>query len=268
MQASVPLTPRFDENTPIAVGVSWSDRGEVGAEGGRPAIAVRTWEACRMPHLDRDGDIYVLNIGADENRFTIEWIASMRALVAEVAATPSPVALVTVADGKFWSNGLDLDWLTANLDKAQEYIGEVQGLFNDVLTLPVPTVAAIQGHCFAAGAMLALAHDWRTMRNDRGFFCLPEVDIQIPFSVGMDALIRAKLPGSTALEAMTTGKRYGGEDAATAGIITVAVGETEVLSRAVEIAGPLAAKAGAALGTIKRRMFAAVSESLAQAEGL
>jgi enoyl-CoA hydratase/carnithine racemase len=224
-----------------------------------------------MPTLDRDGDIFRLNLGDGENRFSPDWVARARTLVAdvaEVAAAPGPAALVTVADGKFWSNGLDLDWLTAHLDEAAAYIAEVQGLFTDVLTLPVPTVAAIQGHCFAAGAMLALAHDWRTMRSDRGFFCLPEVDIQIPFSVGMDALIRAKLPVATAVDAMTTGRRYGGQDAAAAGIITAAVEESEVRSAGFEIARPLAAKAGTTLGTIKRTMFADVVARLGDTEGL
>jgi enoyl-CoA hydratase/carnithine racemase len=215
-----------------------------------------------MPRLDRDGDICLLNLGDDENRFTPEWLATVRALVTEVAAQPAPVALVTVADGKFWSNGLDLDWLMSNLDDGPTYIGEVQGLLGQVLTLPVPTVAAIQGHCFAAGAMLALAHDWRTIRADRGFFCLPEVDLQIPFTVGMDALIRSKLPTATALEAMTTGRRYGGADAAAAGIVTAAVSEDEVLAGALAIAGPLAAKAGPTLGTIKERMFGDVLAAL------
>jgi enoyl-CoA hydratase/carnithine racemase len=221
-----------------------------------------------VPTLSRDGDVRVLHLGEDENRFTVEWVGEMRAHLAEVAAMPAPVALVTVARGKFWSNGLDLDWLTANLDQAQTYVGEAQGLLNDMLTLPVPTVAAIQGHCFAAGAMLALAHDWRTMRADRGFFCLPEVDINIPFSEGMDALIRAKLTPAVALEAMTTGRRYGGGDAATADIVTAAVSEDEVLTRAIEIALPLAGKAGATLGTIKARMYAEVTQMLAKVEGL
>jgi enoyl-CoA hydratase/carnithine racemase len=220
-----------------------------------------------MPSLSADGDVRILNLGDDENRFTQEWIAELRSLLAEVAALPAPVALVTTADGKFWSNGLDLDWLTANLDQAEGYVAEVQGLFSDVLTIPVPTVAAIQGHCFAAGVLLALAHDWRTMRSDRGFFCLPEVDIQIPFSVGMDALVRAKLPITTALEAMTTGRRYGGDDAAAAGLVTASVAEADVLSEAIAIAAPLAAKAGATLGTIKGRMFADVTAKLALSAG-
>jgi Delta3-Delta2-enoyl-CoA isomerase len=221
-----------------------------------------------MPHLDRDGDVCLLNLGADENRFSPDWIASVSALLDEAAALPAPVALVTVADGKFFSNGLDLDWLTGHLDEAQSYVASVQAVFARVLTLPMSTVAAIQGHCFAAGAMLALAHDWRTMRSDRGFFCLPEVDIAIPFSVGMDALLQAKLPVATAIEALTTGKRYGGAAAQAAGIVTAAVPEDQVLAAALEIARPLAGKAGATLGTIKERMFAATTARLAETDGL
>jgi Delta3-Delta2-enoyl-CoA isomerase len=81
--------------------------------------------------------------------------------------------------------------------------------------------------------MLALAHDQRTMRADRGYFCLPEVDIGIPFTPGMSALIAARLPVRTAHEAMTTGRRYGGEDAAAAGIADEAVTEEQVLPRAI-----------------------------------
>jgi Delta3-Delta2-enoyl-CoA isomerase len=221
-----------------------------------------------MPRLDRDGEVRLLHLGDDENRFTPDWLASAHTLLDEVAAVPAPVALVTVAGGKFWSNGLDLDWLGSHLDEAPTYVAEVQGLLAKLLTLPVPTVAAIQGHCFAAGAMLALAHDWRTMRADRGFFCLPEVDIGIPFTVGMDALIRAKLPIAASVEAMTTGRRYGGADAEAAGIVTTAAGEEAVLTSALEVARPLAAKAGATLGTIKARMFTDVVARLAETDGL
>ena len=81
----------------------------------------------------------------------------------------------------------------------------------------MPTIAALQGHTFAAGALLALANDVRIMREDRGFFCLPEVDISIPFAPGMSALIQSKLSPDTAQEAMLTGRRYGGVDALEAG---------------------------------------------------
>jgi Delta3-Delta2-enoyl-CoA isomerase len=72
--------------------------------------------------------------------------------------------------GEIWSNGLDLEWLGQNQDRVQVFVDQVHELLASLLAAPLPTVAAIQGHCFAAGAMLALAHDWRVMRADRGYF--------------------------------------------------------------------------------------------------
>jgi hypothetical protein len=67
----------------------------------------------------------------------------------------------------------------------------------------------------AADGMLALAHDFRVMRADRGFFRLPEVDMAMKrgFSDGMTAVLRARLPAVTLHEAMVTGRRYGGAEA-------------------------------------------------------
>ena len=209
-----------------------------------------------MPTMERDGEVFVLNLGDTENRFHPDWLAEIRAHLDAVDAAEGPRALVTTATGKFFSNGLDLDWLAENSDEFLGYVIDVHHLFERVLALPVPTVAAVQGHCFAGGGMLALAHDFRVMRADRGFFCLPEVDINIPFSRGMSALIQGRLSKKTAHEAMTTGRRYGGADALAAGIVDAAVHEDDVLSTAVEMARPLVAKAGATLGTIKARMYA------------
>jgi enoyl-CoA hydratase/carnithine racemase len=131
----------------------------------------------------------------------------------------------------------------------------VHALFARVLSLPIPTVAAIQGHCFAAGAMVAVAHDFRVMRADRGWICFPEVDIGIPFTPGMAALIQARLSKKTAHEAMTTGKRYGGGEALAAGIVDAVAPEDQVLATALDIARPLAGKASAPLGMIKAQMY-------------
>jgi enoyl-CoA hydratase/carnithine racemase len=208
-----------------------------------------------MPTLDRDGDVFLLNLGEDENRFNPDWVGAVEAHLDTVAAAEAPRALVTTAGGKFWSNGLDLEWMGAHTDQVPDFVPRVHALFARMLSLPVPTVAAIQGHCFAAGAMLAVAHDQRVMRADRGFFCLPEVDIHIPFTPAMAALIQARLSKHAAHEAMTTARRYGGGEAAAAGIVDHAVGEDEVLPRAIELAAALAGKHPATLGAIKEGMY-------------
>jgi enoyl-CoA hydratase/carnithine racemase len=219
-----------------------------------------------MPTLTRTGDVFVLNIGDTENRFHPDWLVQMNAAIDEVAGATGARALVTAATGKFWSNGLDLDWLSTRRQQFPSYALTVQELFARVLELPLPTVAALQGHTFAAGAMLALAHDFRVMRADRGYFCLPEVDIHIPFTPGMSALIRSRLQPQVAHEAMTTGRRYGGTDALAASIVDVTTGEGDVLAVAVERAAALAGKAAPVLGTIKQRMYAPVLVALRDAQ--
>lgn len=209
-----------------------------------------------MPTLQRDGDVYVLDLGDGENRFNPDWVGAVEDALDEVASAPAPRALVTTATGKIWSNGLDLDWMAANGEQVAAFVPRVHQLFGKVLSLGVPTVAAIQGHCFAAGAMLAVAHDLRVMRADRGYWCLPEVDIRIPFTPAMAALIQARLSKATAHEAMTTGRRYGGHDALSAGIVDRAVAEDEVVPVATELAAGLASKDPNTLGAIKDVMYA------------
>ena len=209
-----------------------------------------------MPQLDRDGEVFVLDLGDGENRFNPDWVGAVAAALDEVAAAEGPAALVTRATGKFWSNGLDLEWMGGHAEESGPFVDDVHALFARALSLPVPTVAACQGHVFAAGAMLALAHDVRVMRADRGYFCLPEVDIRIPFTPGMGALIQAKLAQPAQHEAMTTGRRYGGQEAQAAGIVDVAVAEEQVLGTALERARVLAGKASPALGAIKEGMYA------------
>jgi enoyl-CoA hydratase/carnithine racemase len=213
-------------------------------------------EVQSVPTLDRDGDVYLLDLGDGENRFNVDFFDALEGHLDEVQAASSPRALVTKATGKFWSNGLDLEWMAANPGLIEEFIPRVHELLARVLSLDVPAIAALQGHTFAAGAMLALAHDQRVMRADRGFFCLPEVDIRIPFTTGMNALIAARLSPRAAHEAMTTGRRYGGVEAAAAGIVDEAVEEDRVLPRAIELAGALASKDPATFAAIKQRLYA------------
>jgi enoyl-CoA hydratase/carnithine racemase len=215
-----------------------------------------------VPTLTKTDDVYLLDLGDGENRVAPDWVGGVEDALTEVIADEGPRALVTVASGKFWSNGLDLEWMGANQGEIPAFVTRVHELFARVLEAGVPTVAAVQGHAFAAGAMLAVAHDRIVMREDRGYFCVPEVDIRIPFTPGMTALLTARLSHTTAHEAMTTGRRYGGPDALAAGIAHEVAPEGEVVDRAVAWAAGQSAKHGPTLGEIKRRMYASTLETL------
>lgn len=208
--------------------------------------------------LTYDDQIAVLDLGDDENRFSPDFLEEINGVLDDVVAAGAEgraQGLVTTAGGKFYTNGLDLDWLMANGDRTDWYVGRVHALLARVLTLPMPTAAAVVGHAFGAGAMLAVAHDFRVMRADRGFFCFPEVDILIPFTPGMNALIQAKLTPQAQVASMTTGRRFGGVDAATFGIVDSTAGEGAVTPGAIEMLRPLAGKDPGTLGAIKATMF-------------
>ncbi|MGH3350490.1 MAG: enoyl-CoA hydratase/isomerase family protein [Nocardioides sp.] len=215
-----------------------------------------------MVTISSDGPVWTLDLGNDENRFSPDWLQAVGEALDQIEATTEPAVLVTIGGGKFYSNGLDLEWLGQNLDQHDTYVQRVEDLFARILTLPVPTVAAINGHAFGAGAMLAMAHDYRVMREDRGYFCFPEVDIHIPFTPGMNALVTSKLTPRTALDAMATGRRYGGGDAAAVGLVDAAASSEKLAETAAGLVRDLAGKDRATLGTIKARMFAAVVGAL------
>ncbi len=215
-----------------------------------------------MLDCTRDGDVFVLRLDAGENRFTPDLMDAWDRALDDVETAGAPAALVTTGTGKFYSNGLDLDVMMAG--DANAYLSRVLGILGRILTFPAPTVAAVNGHAFGAGALLMLAHDVRLMRSDRGFFCMPEVDMRIPLHPGMIAILQSRLPGQTAHEVVATGRRFGGGHAATLGIAEEALGEDALLGRAKAIAAERAPKADPILRTLKRGLYGPVLDALAK----
>jgi enoyl-CoA hydratase/carnithine racemase len=170
---------------------------------------------------------------------------------------------VTVGLDRFYSNGLDLEHMTSvGPEAAGAYLQNVLALLGRVLVFPAITVAAINGHAFGAGALLALAHDFRVMRTGRGFFCMPEADMHVPLHPGMSAILAARLSRQTAHEVVATARRWPAEEAVARGIVEEAVPEQEVLPRALARAGELTGKAHPSLSALKQGLYAPVLEAL------
>ena len=207
-----------------------------------------------MVRLDTDGPVAVLWLGAGDNRLGPDVVAEVNDLLDVVQVGPFG-ALVTAAEGKVWSNGLDTAWFAAHLDEVGPALQAVEQLFARLLVFPLPTVAALQGHTFAGGAMFALCHDLRVMRADRGFFCLPEIDLGVAFTPGMTALLTSRLGPQTAHVAMTLAQRFAGPDALAAGIVDELADGDTVVGRAVAIAATLAGKDQRTLAAVKRALY-------------
>ncbi len=199
-----------------------------------------------MLELNREGDVFLLTMTAGENRWNTNFVRAFTAVLDEVEASKGAAALVTTsASDKFYSNGLDLDWVRdpaaypAAGDRGP-FADEFMKLMSRTITFPVPTLAAVNGHAFGAGFMFALCHDVRFMRADRGFLCANEMQLGLTIPTPELALFRHKLSLDAFFETVQLARRWTATDALSRGIVQ-AIAPTDTLldgarKRAAELA--------------------------------
>ena len=214
-----------------------------------------------MIDLKRESEVFVITLNDGENRWNTTFVREFAAALDEVEASEGPAAVLTTSsDPKFFSNGLDLEWRASK----GEHRGGDRDVFGDefmklmgrIITLPVPTVAAINGHTFGAGLMCALCHDVRIMREDRGFACANEVEIGMVIPKPELALFRHKLPMNTFYETVQLARRWTGPEALAAGLVQ----QTASMDNLIDIATRRAAEL-ARLGA-NRKVYGKMKESI------
>jgi len=158
-------------------------------------------------------NIAVMTMKSEDNRFNPSFLkAFLNTLDRIERKTDAKTLVVTSEHEKIFSNGIDLEWLVPvlqenDVETAKAFFYQMNTVFKRLLTYPMITIAAINGHAFAGGAILCCAFDFRFMRSDRGFFCFPEVDLGIPFLPGMNAILRKAIPMYKLEEMEYTGSR-------------------------------------------------------------
>jgi len=221
-----------------------------------------------MVELTWQGDVAVVTMADGENRFDGAAVARWHEVIDELEAREGPLAVVTTGTERFYSNGLDLAWMGANQAEAGPMINDLHRLWGRFLGFGAVTVAAVNGHAFGAGALLSAAHDRIVMREDRGYWCMPEVDLALPVGNGMAALLSATLPAQAVHRALVTGHRFTGPEALAAGIVAATAPEDEVLERAVAWAEPLTSKSREVIAVHKRILHGATIDLLLGDEGV
>lgn len=209
-----------------------------------------------------DGTVAVITMDAGENRFDLDVVRHWHGLIDQVISKEGPLALVTTGTGKFYSNGLNLDWLMANPDHAREFLHELNRLWGRILGLDCHTTAVVNGHCFGAGALLTSAHDRITMRSDRGYWCMPELDLGLPVSEKMAQLLLTRLPRTAIARALNTAHRFTGPEALDAGIADEVLSEDELLAASIAHSGVLASKSREVIGIHKQMLYGDTIRSL------
>ncbi|XP_071938061.1 enoyl-CoA delta isomerase 2, peroxisomal-like [Coffea arabica] len=205
-----------------------------------------------MCTLEKRGNIFLLTLtGDDEHRLNPTLIASIRWALAEVKsqATKGSV-LITSGQGKFFSNGFDLRYAQAAgsvqgaKDRLMNMVEIFKPLVADLISLPMPTIAAITGHAAAAGLMLAVSHDYITMRSDKGVLYMSELDIGMTLPDYFNAIFRSKIGSPSARRALLLrASKVRAEEAAGMGIIdSVHSNGMETLEAAVRLGEDLSKK--------------------------
>ncbi|CAG8620020.1 13271_t:CDS:2 [Ambispora leptoticha] len=209
--------------------------------------------------LQQEDELFIITMKDGENRFTVTFIEALFAALDEIERirgdSTEPAALVTTGEGKFYSNGLDLEHALSTPNFFENYY--LKFLIR-LLTFPIPTVAAINGHAFAGGCMMALAHDYRVMRKDRGYICMNEVDIPSPLHPGMAAILRVKIANAkTFRDAILQGHRFNAQEALDREFVDLVAPGDQVIPKAKELAKKWSVKAGAGpiYGLLKKEMY-------------
>jgi enoyl-CoA hydratase/carnithine racemase len=212
-----------------------------------------------------------------DNRQSMSFIHAMNEVLDEAehyvlkSRTPDVKALVTTGIDKFYSNGLEFDeLLKAGSDGANLFFRHYYGpLLSRILTFPLPTIASLNGHCFAGGVMLAASHDFRAMRTDRGFYCLNEIELPAPIPSSLLALLRSKISCPRTLrDAILFGKRYNAQEALNEGLVDLIAPEQGLLESTLNFADNLPPlKDALVFQRMKKDLYQPVLQSLANEPG-
>ncbi|KAK3034414.1 hypothetical protein RJ639_033685 [Escallonia herrerae] len=139
---------------------------------------------------------------------------------------------------------------------------KLRSLVGDLISLPMPTIAAVFGHASAAGLILALSHDYVLMRKDKGFLYMSEMDIGFKVPAWFVALLRCKVGSPAALrDVVLRAEKLGAEAAAKKAIVDLACeGAAETVEEAVRLGKELVGRRwnGAGYGRNRETLLAEV----------
>jgi len=174
-------------------------------------------------------------------------------------------ALIVTGAGKFFSGGMDLNNALDGVGGIRNLAGGPDDGIFSLWTMPKPTVAMVNGHAIAGGAVIALACDFRITHQGEHKFGLNEVAIGLAFPIGAFEIVRLAMDNRQLRRAMLEAGLHGADSARELGFVDEVVEHEYLESRAIETAVRLASVGGLAYANTKRHIqHEAVERVLAQ----
>jgi len=183
-----------------------------------------------------------LNRPLVRNAINQQMVDELHRVCAELEVSPR-ILIVTGADGVF-ASGADIAELRERTS-ADALKGINTLLFQRIAELPMPVIAAVDGHALGAGAELAYAADFR-IGTPRTTFGNPETGLGIIAAAGALWRLPQLVGEPLAKEVLLAGRILSAEEALAARLLTKLVEPEELLNAAHELADRIAATSAAA----------------------
>jgi enoyl-CoA hydratase/carnithine racemase len=236
----------------------------------QPARASETSTPVLLRERDQDIAILVLNRPQARNSLSEALLIALSEALTEIAADKAVRAVVLAANGPAFCAGHDLKELTArrsDADGGRDYFRQIMtvcsAMMQQIVNLPQPVIAAVQGVASAAGCQLVATCDL-AVASAAAKFATPGVDIGLFCSTPMVALSR-NVASKHAMEMLLTGEMVAAEDAAAIGLINRAVAPGEERKAALALAKKVAAKSSYVLKIGKQAFYRQAEMGLAGA---
>ena len=190
--------------------------------------------------IERHGDVALLRMQSGKvNSMTIEFLDRLISLAAELQ---SARAAVITGEGTAFSAGLDLPTVVP-LDRAsmRAFMKKFDVAMLRLFELPIPLIAAINGHAIAGGCVLTLLADLRLAADRDLRIGLNETQLGVGLPAVILEALRAQVPASSLPLIALEGRLFTPREALEVGLLHEVVPEGELLSRALQRAAALAA---------------------------
>ncbi|MCP4020392.1 MAG: enoyl-CoA hydratase/isomerase family protein [Desulfobacteraceae bacterium] len=209
---------------------------------------------------NKQESVAIVEMCNNANKQNLDFVTDMNKCYDEIREDKDIFSIIlTSSDEKNFSQGIDVDWLGQRMnekdfDNIKKFMYGMNNIFKQNLLMPIPVIAAINGHAFGNGAMLACTCDFRFMKKDKGFFCFPEVDINIPFLPGMIKFVRKAIPEYKFNQMILSGKRLAAQELEDAHVIERASSDKEELMQDALAFAKNFTKGRPIFGELKKRM--------------
>lgn len=219
--------------------------------------------------LSRDEGVAVLRMRAGKaNSMGPAFVRELAARVEELTASDAACAVIT-GDGRFFSAGLALPELyELDRDAMRAFMLEFERVMEAAYSLPMPVVAAIDGHAIAGGCVLALSCERRLIAADAGRIGLSEVALGIGLPPSALEPLREAVPASSLGPIALEGRLLEPEAAPALGLVDEVLPRDALEPRAIELARALGANGRAAHAQIKGALRAPALERMRRARAI